>query len=216
MRLSLFLLILLCGTAAHAGAWLRDQGSGFLSLSVLQKQTGQTDGALYFEYGLRPRLTLGVKVDADMTAGRVGNGTAIIFARTSVGPRDRPFKITADVGIGTTFGHAEGTLLRTGLSYGRGITFARRNGWLAIDGAAEWSLSDGHNTYKLDTTLGLTLNDKAKVMVQVFVNSTGKDNTVTLAPSVIWQPKPDRPSYQIGLEAQDDTIALRLGLWKSF
>ena len=67
---------------------------------------------------------------------------------------------------------------------------------------------------KLDTTLGMGLTDTTKLMMQVFVSSAGGDTSLTLAPSLIWQPRPQKPSYQIGLEAEQGDISLRLGLWQ--
>jgi len=216
LRLLPSLVALICATPAWSGAWLREEGTGFVSASALQQQTGETDAALYVEYGLRPKLTLGLMADADMTAGQMGDGTVFVFARKPLGGAERPFEMAYELGIGTTFGHSSDTLLRTGLSYGRGLTVGKRNGWLALDGAVEWSLGDSPDTFKLDTTVGLAVNDRFKVMMQVFLSGAGDATSATLAPSVIWQPKPDRPGYQIGLEYEDDAIALRVGLWKSF
>lgn len=216
LRLLASFIALICATPVWSRAWLREEGTGFLSTSILQNRTGETDTALYVEYGLRPKLTLGLIADADMTAGQMGDGTVFVFARRPIVVADRPFKIAYELGIGTTFGHSSDTLLRTGLSYGRGLTLGERNGWLAVDGAVEWSLGDSPDTYKLDTTFGLSINDRFKVMMQVFLSAAGETSSATLAPSVIWQPKPDKPSYQIGLEYEDNAIALRVGLWRSF
>ena len=53
-------------------------------------------------------------------------------------------------------------------------------------------------------------------MMQVFVSETDGDVSTTLAPSVIWQPKPDAASVVFGIEGEDGTFALKLGLWRSF
>ena len=57
------------------GAWMREQGTGFLAFGPVQEETGRTDGSLYAEYGVLPGLTLGVKFDADMTQQQIGGGT---------------------------------------------------------------------------------------------------------------------------------------------
>jgi len=217
MRLLLIIaaLITLPGLST-AGAWMRDQGHVFLSYSAVYEETGRLDGSVYAEYGFRPRLTFGLKVDIDMTDGRTGDGTAFVFARRPIGRVDRPGKLAYEIGLGSTFGDSSDALIRTGLSYGRGITLWDKNGWLAIDSAIEWDLSGGPETSKLDTTLGLALNDRFKVMMQVFVSHTGSSTSTTLAPSVIWQPKAQTPSYQLGVEAEDGVFALKLGVWRTF
>ena len=195
---------------------MREQGSGFLSTSVLQHQDGQSDGALYFEYGLRPKLTLGLKVDANMVDGQFGGGTAFVFAKRPVPTGDRAFKLSYSLGLGSTLGTDADRLVSTALSYGRGLTWGERFGWLAVDGTVEWSLGGRSDVYKLDTTVGFTLNDRFKVMMQVFTSQTDSDSSVTLAPSLIWQPRPKRPSFQVGLEAEEGELALRLGIWQDF
>ncbi|WP_299143196.1 hypothetical protein [uncultured Tateyamaria sp.] len=216
MRLPLILAALTVPDPSDAGAWMRTQGEAFLSYSAVYEETGRLDGSVYFEYGFRPRLTLGAKVDIDMTDGRTGDGTAFLFARKPIGPTDRPGKLAFEIGLGSTFGDSSDALLRTGLSYGRGIKLWDKYGWVAIDGAVEWDLSGGPETSKLDTTAGLALNDRFKVMMQVFVSHTGSTTSTTLAPSVIWQPKEKTRSYQLGVEAEDGVLAVKLGVWRTF
>ena len=88
MRPALLLCLALIwfgATPATAGAWMQEHGKGFLSFSGVYSQTRALDGALFLEYGLRPRLTLGAKVDMDMTYGRMGDGTAFVFMRKPIG-----------------------------------------------------------------------------------------------------------------------------------
>lgn len=216
MRMALTIICTLWAHGALAGAWLQEHKSGFLSYSAVYDDTGRLDGSVYLEYGLRPKLTLGAKVDVDMTLGQIGDGTALVFARKPIPTGDRKFKLAYDIGIGATFGGETEPLLRAGLSYGRGIKAWDKYGWLAIDGALEMTLDDSPDTYKLDTTLGLTLNDRFKVMMQVFVSETGGELTTTLAPSLVWQPKPEAPSFVIGIEGEGGTLALKFGMWRSF
>ncbi|WP_415922024.1 hypothetical protein [Tateyamaria sp. SN6-1] len=216
MRRTLMILALLWVTPAWAGAWLRAEGTGFLASSLLQDENGRTDAALYFEYGVRPKLTLGVKADADMTAGRLGDGTAFAFDRLPIPTADKPFKLTYDLGIGATLGAETDPLLRTGLSYGRGLNWRERSGWLALDLAVEWSLGGAAHTTKFDTTIGMGLTDTTKLMMQVFVSNADSRTTVTLAPSLIWQPRESKRSYQVGVEAERGVVSVRLGLWQDF
>lgn len=216
MRKAIMILCLLWSQSALAGAWMQEHKQGFLSYSTVYDDTGRLDGTIYLEYGLRPKLTFGAKVDVDMTSGQVGDGTAFVFARKPIPTGDRAFKLAYDFGVGSTFGGETDPILRAGFSYGRGIKAWDKHGWLAIDAAAEWTIDDTPDTYKLDTTLGLALSDRFKVMMQVFVSETGGDVTTTLAPSLIWQPRPKAPSFVIGIEGEDGTFALKLGMWRSF
>lgn len=216
MRIPLLIMALLACTPAGAGAWLRDQGAAFLSLGSTFSQSGNQTGSIYGEYGLRPKLTLGIKVDVGMAAGQVQNGRGFIFARKPIPTGERAYKLAYELGIGGAVGSDAKGLARVGLSYGRGIRLAGKSGWLAIDSAVEW-VEDDTVTAKLDSTLGLTLNDRFQVMVQVFYTHTDSAQTTTLAPSVIWRPKSDaRNSYQLGVEAADGDVAIKLGLWRSF
>lgn len=216
MRLLLTLLLLALAPGAQAGAWLQEHKKGFLSYSGVYEETGRLDGTVYIEYGLRPKLTLGAKVDADMTQGQLGEGTAFVFIRKPIPTGKKNYKLAYDIGMGSTFGLDAEPLLRTGVSYGRGITVKERHGWVAIDAAVEWAVNEGPDTLKLDSTVGLALNDRFKVMMQVFVTSADGNASATFAPSVIWQPRPDGASLVLGLEDEDGTLALKLGLWRSF
>ena len=216
MRLFLTLAALFWATAAPAGAWLRAQGTGFVATSVLHSADGHSDSALYFEYGVRPKLTLGIKLDANMIYGQLSGGSGFAFARRPIPTGDRPYKLAYELGLGATLGTTTDPLVRTGLSYGRGIKWREKYGWFAMDFAVEWSLGDVPHTVKLDTTLGLGVTDRTKVMMQVFVSDTDSNTSFTLAPSLIWQPRPKRPSYQIGVEAEQGDVSLKLGLWQEF
>ena len=180
-------------------------------------EVGKIDAAIYGEYGLRPKLTLGAKVDVDMTDGQMEDGTAIIFLRRPVLTGERPFKLAYEIGLGSTFGADNAALAKAALSYGRGIHLWEKSGWIALDGAVDWDVDKRRATYKLDGTIGLSLSAQFQVMMQVFVSQTSSETTPTLAPSVIWRPKSEGPTrYQFGLESEDSILALRLGLWRDF
>ncbi|MEL7090855.1 MAG: hypothetical protein AAFN94_03880 [Pseudomonadota bacterium] len=214
MRPILALLLLMTGPA-HAGAWLREEGTGFLSTSVLQKQDGSSEASVYVEYGARPNLTLGIKADATLIAGHVTDGTVLGFARKPIPRQSVDYKLSYTLGLGADIDTHTNALLRTQLSYGRGLKWGERFGWLAIDAIYDWSLAGTSDTAKLDGTVGFSLNPQVKVMMQVFV-SHDDDTTIKLAPSVVWQPGGEGQSYQFGLEAEDGAIALRFGLWRTF
>lgn len=217
MRTLFLIAALMLTQPANAGAWLRNEGTGFLSFGSTIDEFGRSFGSAYGEYGLRSKLTLGAKVDVDMTAGQIGNGSAYVFARKPIATGTHKYKLAYELGIGGTIEQDPSALLRTGLSYGRGYAAWDRAGWVAIDSALEWVESDDSFTVKLDSTVGITLSDRFKVMFQVFYSQTESEATTTLAPSLIWQPKPDIDrSYQLGIEAKDGVLGLKLGVWRSF
>ncbi len=217
MRIPFLIPALMLAHPADAGAWLRDEGTVFLSFSSTIDALGRNTGSVYAEYGLRPKLTLGAKVDVDMTAGQIGNGSALVFARKPIATGKHDFKLAYDFGIGATIEEDPAALLHVGLNYGRGYTAWDRAGWVSIDSALQWAESDAAPTAKLDGTIGLTLNDHFKVMFQVFYSNTDSDATTTLAPSLIWTPNTDtNRTYQIGVESKDGVLGVKLGLWRSF
>ena len=209
------LFLLLAAGPATAGAWLREEGTGFLSTSLLQRQDGGTETNLYLESGLRPRLPLGFQGDATLIAGQLNNGTILVFARKPIPRAGVDYKLSFTLGLGADIDTQTRGLLRTQLSYGRGLTWGERFGWLAIDAIVDWSLAGMSDTAKLNTTVGFTVNDRFKLMMQVFVTHEN-ETSLKVAPSLIWQPDGHKQTYQIGLEAEGDKIALRFGLWRDF
>lgn len=214
--LIIFCAALIVASSATAGAWLRDEKTGFVAYSGVYNEDRKLDGSLYAEYGLRPKFTLGVKVDADMSTGQVGNGTAFVFGRKPINTGARKYRLAYEVGLGLTFGEETDPVLRTGLSYGRGLEMWNTAGWLAVDASVEWGTGDATDVAKLDTTVGLALNDRFKVMMQVFYSASDGSASTTVAPSLIWEPKPKAPSYQLGLESKEGVLAVKLGMWRSF
>lgn len=217
MRLLCLIVTLLMPAHACAGAWMRDVGTTFLSFGTTVQETGQLDGSIYAEHGVRPKLTLGLKIDAEMTNGQMGDGTAIVFLRKPIATDTRAFKLAYEFGLGSTFGDQTTPLLRGGLSFGRGITVWEKSGWAAMDAAVEWDVETNVATYKLDGTIGLNLSDRFQIMMQVFLSQSDSDSATTLAPSLVWRPKVDGPArYQLGVESASGVIALKLGLWRTF
>ena len=219
MRLAVLLAALLLPMPAHAGAWLRDEGTTFLSFGTTVDELYRVNGSIYVEYGLRPGLTLGFKADMemDMTTGRPGDGTAFVFLRMPIPTGERAYKLAYEVGLGSTFGSDSIPVVRVGLSFGRGFSVRGKSGWVAFDTAVEWEKESKAKTLKADGTVGLTLSDRFQIMMQVFLSDSEIGHSTTYAPSVIWRPQPDGSTrYQLGIESEDGLVALKLGLWREF
>lgn len=197
-------------SASDAGPWLRAEGSGFFSASTKVDKDLRADHSLYLEYGLQPKTTIAAKIEATSLANELINPSILVFARRPLGPTDRPMRYAYDIGAGI---RDDATFARLGFSLGRGITLGKRPGWAVLD----TSLDLGPlSRVKADATVGLTLNEHWKVMMQAFYTYENDQSDLTLAPSAIWQPKAKAPSYQIGIESTKDQSALRLGLWLEF
>ncbi|SEL80255.1 hypothetical protein SAMN05443999_10872 [Roseovarius azorensis] len=201
---------------ATAGAWPRDKGQVFAVLS------GQIEGpdefgfyrqsnALYAEYGVTGRLTLGVDLGGD--ALRMNK--TIAFLRWPLGRVDRSLKLAFELGAGQV---EEKNALRPGLSLGRGFMLGGRQGWLAVDGRAV--LFGGRDVaLESDITFGLSASRKTRMILQL---QSGRPDTgdpyARFAPSLIYETKPGQ-QVELGVItpiAGGGDNGIRLGLWRRF
>ena len=217
----LALVIMLTGAdAARAGAWLREQGKGFVSTSIDVNRDMDVAASSYFEYGLRSRTTVGADLNFWRGADGGRTGYAGLFLRRPLGRTDRNAKWAWQVGAGAIWDADRiSPYVETGLSFGRGLTLAGRHGWIAIDGKIKWDTATAEPTAKLDTTLGIAINDQFKVMAQVFVTRDPAGTVTTLAPSLLYKPKNRDFTVQLGAELRSTRqggAALKLGLWRNF
>lgn len=146
------MLVLICcllAGQAHAGAWPREAGKGFASLSIWQG-AGGTDSytALFAEYGLLPRITLGLDAGRSVS----GQTKTVAFLRAPFG-QSFGWLIAAEIGLGEIAGQP---VLRPGLSFGRNITARHGTGWIAVDTLLEVDLATQGVDIKTDITLGFT------------------------------------------------------------
>ncbi len=209
-------------TSCAAGAWMRGEGEGFLSLRVNPYEDAESDTPsweqnLYIEYGLRPKLTIGAQVN--YTAGEKGDG--LLFVRLPLRDDDRPSKLAVEVGLGAESfdGISFDPFVKTGLSWGRGFSMGERNGWINVDGAVQIATEDKPELYKLDATVGLTLSDRFQVMGQSFLEGDENGESLNLVPSIIYRPKRGNMRIVVGLEHKTgryERTGLRFGLWREF
>ncbi len=209
----------LCAAPADAGAWLREKGEGFTATSTGMTDQFDAQNGFYLEYGLTAKTTVGLDIDMKLTpAGQ--SGTGHIFARRAL-PFGGKGVWAYQIGLGVAFQEIAATpLAKLGLSYGRGITLGKYDGWLALDSAAQWDFGTSVHSLKIDTTAGLTFSDRSKAMMQMFwtVDSLGGTST-TLSPSYVFTPKSGKFSYVVGVEATRSSVAsygIKLGLWSDF
>lgn len=223
MRSGLFLLVAIsqiCASPVHAGAWLREEGTGFLSTAFSATYFRDIAAETYAEYGVRPDLTLGIDVGLYTLRNGRETGYATAFMRRPLGNPDGPSRLSYELGIGAGWVGDEVTPhIKTGLSWGRGLQLKERSGWVNIDASVTWDLGHSLHVTKLDTTVGLNFTDRTSGMLQLHVAHIDAEVYSTLAPSVILTPKWANFRIQVGalapLENLDNT-ALKLGIWREF
>ncbi len=204
----------LSASTADAGAWLREQGKGFIAGSVTAGGDDTIVNA-YAEYGWRPNTTVGLDVESNSDAT---NGTAGVFVVRPLGPTDQTSRYSWNIGGGLDWSPvAMDPFLKGGVSWGRGITLGTRSGWATVDASVKWSFGDAPTTTKIDSTLGLGLNERVQGMMQLFITFDGGDASVKLAPSLLYSPKSGAFTVQLGAEipSTGDTT-FKIGLWRNF
>jgi len=225
-RVLTILTIALLPGWAFAGAWPREVGTTFVSLSFTAKgdpTTMTTTGfpqesfsTLYVEHGLMPRLTVGL----DAGYSQAGDYSVLAFASRPVGPGDAKNRFALEAGAGVwDSGRQSDTVLHFGLDYGRGISTGLGDGWVAVDTAVQYRVSLQEVIYKADLTVGLATGKRTKIMMQLQAGDyPGSEAYVRLAPSITRQFGP-RTQLELGLEAGvigDSRIGLKLGTWFEF
>ncbi len=224
MRLILAVLVLtLAPAAAAAGAWPREVGTAFVSLSyTLSDDMGRpgvdAEGytALYAEYGATPRLTFGID------AGKADNGeyTAILFARHALDWELFGGKTALQGGAGAAeFGGDSDTLLELGAAWGKGLETRFGGGWLGIDTKLHYFTDTEDIATKVDVTLGIKPNDRTMVILQLqAADYPGSDPSLALVPSIV-RKVGKRNYFELGLDvgvANDSTAGVKLGTWLEF
>jgi hypothetical protein len=205
---------------AQAGAWLRERGAGFLSTSGTVTAEKDASGALYGEFGLTDRMTLGIDINGGMDRDGLPQGDGTLFLRFPLSDTEAPHKFAAHVGLGARYEPYDLVpSLELGLSWGRGFQWRERWGWAALDASINLAEAPIKTITKLDATLGIGLGQNTKAMGQIFLTRTDGRLYTTLAPSLLVTPKASRTTFQIGfefpMEAENDA-RLKLGIWRTF
>lgn len=222
LALSALLACILAAPPAFGGAWLQEKGASFTSFSLSTSWLKDTRSSGYLEFGITETSTVGI--DLGLSRNRTGRKLAYstLFLRRAVGPEEGPNRFAYEVGLGATYaGTGTGALahLKTGLSWGRGVEFGQRSGWMSADGAVLWGLQKDNHVYKVDTTVGMTLTDRFTGMLQLnFARQEGETFSY-FEPSIIYSPRNSGLEIQVGVTAPLDRLqntSLKLGLWHKF
>lgn len=219
-RLFLSLLLLVFANAAHAGAWPRGEGNGFVMVT-LQGTVPQFFGGLgpvstysgaYLEYGLTDKITLGFDIGHSVS----GNSKALFFASYPLGQPDSRHKFAVELGIGRAAGNA---VVRPGLSYGRGFDGKLGSGWVSANALFEHHLGRKRTDMKLDFTIGLNHKGGFKSIVQLQAGrQEGDPSFLRIAPSFAL-PMGKDTHFELGFSTEligQTAYGLKIGVWRNF
>jgi hypothetical protein len=199
---------------AAAGPWLRAEGDVFLAFGAEISEDSDTDPyfTAYGEWGAGRKLTLVLDLGGDEN----DLSKAVLFARFPITGDGSTWRVAGELGGGD---YEANTVIRPGLSIGRGITLRSTPGWFTID-AYGYADTDGWDAeWNTDVTFGLSTTEKSKVIVQLQSSYDEDDlNSLKLAQSYVYEFAPGQ-HVELGLLAElhsGDDVALKLGLWSSF
>ena len=193
------LLVSVLATPAGAGAWAREEGTWFVALGGNVALLGDAvspvyyDPTIYLEYGLTPRLTLGLD---GFTADRGTAGSVFVFLRFPLGPAEGNERFALSLATGATL-MPDRTLEETprlGFHWGRGLD----GGWLAVDAEVKYGLTRGIAQSKVDMTWGHRFDDQwSSVLVTTAGIGLEGDFYAKVAPSLAYEVN-DRLSLRAG------------------
>ncbi|KAA2313710.1 hypothetical protein DL237_11235 [Pseudooceanicola sediminis] len=199
--------------AAQAGAWPRGKGKHFAAAALRFHSATGADWSksltYYHEYGLSDQINIGVDVGGAIS----GFDKLILFATVPL-PQILGVNIASELGVGLVAGEA---VVRPGVSLGRGLS--RPEGWITLEGAAEYFSQSDAVDWKVDTTFGLTLGARSKTYVQLQTgHQHGDAPFARLAASFAWQIKP-RLTLDVGASTSvmnSERYRLKFGVWREF
>lgn len=219
-RLILILAIVFFGQAAYAGAWLREQGAGFMAVSVVGTYYLDTSSQTYLEYGLSDKSTIIADVWMNRPRYDPPRGIVTISMRRALSAADAQAKWAYEFGVGAGWvGTQIRPHLRTGLSWGRGMTWGQKSGWMGVDAAVLWDLEQAAHLTKVDATFGTNFTDVTTGMIQVYTAHIDGTHSVTLAPSLVFNPQKSNFRVKVGTESllgSLENTALKLEFWREF
>ncbi len=202
-----------------AGAWQREPGSGFVSLTQRLSWPQDTTTwqsydptarytSLYLEYGITSNLSIGLDFGLSVS----GADKNVAFLQFPIRQTDKGPRLAAQVGFGRI---AEEKVLRPGVSIGWG----RRHGWLAADAIAEVPFSGGPSDIKIDITWGRNLPKDRQIIVQLHTGNPAEDPPfVRIEPSLVrplFGPLRVETGFNAGL-LSDQSMGLKLGVFANF
>lgn len=213
------LFYLIASQPILAGAWLRDKGTGFISISSTIRAlmpVPDYEISLYADYGLTSWLNMGL--DVNEIPGIAGHG--LLFFRLPLPVRNPRSELAIELGLGGH--HRRETwkpMYRLSLSWGHGFTSRFGPGWLAVESAIEQRTGNAEPLFKLDATLGLSSPNHIRPMLQL-ETAFAQDLPLqwTLTPSLMI-PGKGNSTWVIGIQRRSfgaNRTGLKVALWRRF
>lgn len=235
-RILVSLMLAALAGPVSAGAWPREKGTAFVSISHAASTGTQTlltpfmtisnYTGLYAEYGLTERLTLGLEAgfgsspeDEEADAYDVEAGS--VFLRHPLWSDDSGHRTAIQLGFGRISETSREDQIRIipALAWGYGFESRWGGGWMGIEASADIRRPSGEVVWKADATLGLKPTDSWMGILQV---QTGlypeADPLIRIAPSVV-RKLGTRLNLQLGAFAGiegDDSVGAKAALWITF
>lgn len=214
-------LLLLIAPRADAGAWLREQGSGFGSLSFGATLSDETTNSIYLEYGLHPKMTVGLDISTFTNSAGARNGTGVLFMRRSITDPSGPQRLSYELGVGGIFTDDEQLPAVKGLlSWGRGFEYGPGYGWMNVDVSYLYEPQAGRSVAKLDGVLGLPFTAVTTGLFEVTLSEQEGETYGAVLPSLLFSPRFTQFRVKVGAEVPYDDpgerSSLKLGLWREF
>lgn len=211
--------IILLAQSASAGPWLREKGTGFSALSGTLNYFLDTTSKTYLEYGLTDKTTLVADIGVvRLNMGEVVTGT--LSLRRAISRPHATSKWAYELGVGGAWdGIVPSPHLRTGLSWGRGINLGQKSGWVTVETAVIWDLTQELHVGKIDATAGINFTDITSGLLQIYTAHNIDGSAVTLAPSLVFRPRDSKLRVQIGAESllgDYERTAVKIGFWREF
>ncbi len=215
----IYLLLALLSTPAFAGAWLREKGSSFTALSVtaFKEEDGiyKYKSALYAEWGLRPKLTIGLDVEEHQDL----YGHAMVFARIPVADFGQAGRFAAEFGIGAHHRqYGAWAMYKATLSYGKGIQTGIGGGWINVEATVEDRTHEAL-IHKLDFTAGLSSGRRIDPLLQIETSYiSDRPWYWRVRPSLMYRPKTGKLTWVLGAErnSNDKNIGIKFALWRNY
>jgi hypothetical protein len=214
------LFTLVFAQSVQAGPWLREKGSSFSATSFASTYYLDTASQTYLEYGFSDKTTLMADIGMARPRSNLHGGYATVSVRRALSAPEATSKWAYELGVGAGWiGTQILPHLRTGLSWGRGMTVGEKSGWMTVEAAVVWDLTYALHVTKIDTTLGMNFTDVTAGMIQLYTANVAQNSIATLAPSFVFAPKNTKFRIQIGTESELGHLAnsaVKIGLWREF
>lgn len=217
----LAILMTLCAVpTAQAGAWLKEKGQSFASITVGTNRASEVTLSYYLEYGLTEKTTVGLDIGGYTNRMDAKNGYAAVFMRRSLFASDGPHKYAYELGFGGLY--QDDMMLPTvkaGLSWGYGFSHSAGNGWLNVEATYIYEPTLGQKIAKLDGTLGVDLTDLTTGIFELHFSQKDDATYGSFEPSLLIRPRRGPFNIKFGAEIPHDDIdksAFKLGVWHRF